>query len=275
MIGWVFDVAAAHRVLTAGEIIDHRSGVANVPGFAAATNLTALTGRYRVIRSPFDLGNGYFGVELGALGPNDQVSSIFLINRLFRLPVLLQQPAGVATDIATNGAMLFGWQTNAVRDANAAATTALGDAEKLAVPLLTAGQSQAGGVAQLQAAYMAATYPTRRVATGFITLNAAYVVSSVRRLGVALDRIEGINFSNDLDPGFGPHGLLPNKVGLQVYVHPNGSGSRVAGSETIYAAWLRPDQHLLSSFNKVSLSRILANLLSSDSGCAAATRVKT
>jgi len=263
LIGWVFDAAAAHHALASGDIIDRHSTLSKVPGFAGATDLSRLMGRYRVVRAPFDEGNGYFGVELGALEPDGHVSGLFLVNRLFRLPLLLQQPAGVATDIVTNGAMLAGWKTQAITDANHAAAIALTDAERLNVPLLTTGQSQAGGTAQLQAAYLANTKPGRLVSTGFVTLNAAYVVSSVRRLGIAPSAVGGINFTNDLDPGFGPHGLLPNKIGLQVYIHPDGTGTKAAGDQTFFAALRHPGQHLLSSFNAISLTNALASALKS------------
>jgi hypothetical protein len=261
LTGWVFDAAATHHALAAGEIVDHRSGFASVPGFAGATDLRELQGRYRVMRAPFDLGHGYYGIEFESLEADGQISSLMLVNRLFRLPVLLHQPAGVATDIATNGVLYFGWHSRAITDANAAAAAAFADARKQGVPLLTVGQSQAGGVAQLQAAYLAAAYPKRTVTTGFITMNAAYVVSSVTRLGLSPDEVDGINFVKDLDPGFGPHGLLPNRIGLQVYIHPDGTGSGQPGRQSALAAWSHAGQHLLSTFNGVSLSVALANVL--------------
>ena len=261
LTGWVFDAAAAHHVPQAGAIVDRHASLGQVPGFAGATGLANLRGRYRVMRAPFDLGHGYYGIEFGALENDNRVSSLYLINRLFRLPILLHQPAGVATDIATNGAMLFGWHDRAVTDANQAAVTALNDATERHVPLLTVGQSQAGGVAQLQAAYLAATSPHRPVRTGFVTMNAAYVVSSVRKLGLSADAVDGVNFVKDLDPGFGPHGLLPNRIGLQVYVHPDGTGSAQPGRQSSFAAWRHADQHLLSTFNGISLARALSDTL--------------
>jgi hypothetical protein len=261
LTGWVFDTAAAHHLPKAGETVDRRSTLTNVPGFAGATDLTDLRGRYRVLRPPFDLGHGYYGIEFGALDHNNRISSILLVNRLFRLPVVLQQPAGVATDIATNGAMLFGWRSQAVRDANNAAAAASGDAAKFSVPLLTVGQSQAGGVAQLQIAYLAAVNPKSPVLTGFVTMNAAYVVSSVRRLGLDPETVNGINFVKDLDPGFGPHGLLPNRMGLQVYIHPDGTGSAQPGKVSAFAALGHAGQHMLSTFNQISLTHALANAL--------------
>ncbi|HKU54013.1 MAG TPA: hypothetical protein VJP60_01510 [Rhizomicrobium sp.] len=261
LTGWVFDAAAAHHVSKAGDIVDRRSGLKDVPGFAGATDLGGLRGRYRVMRAPFDLGHGYYGIEFGALTSGNRISNILLVNRLFRLPIVLHQPVGVATDVATNGAMLFGWQSKSVKDANSAAATASGDAVALGVPLLTVGQSQAGGVAQLQIAYLTAKVPHRPLLTGFVTLNAAPVDSSVRRLGLSPDTIDGINFVKDLDPGFGPHGLLPNRIGLQVYIHPDGTGSDQPGHQSAFAAWGHAGEHLLSTFNRVSLGRALASAL--------------
>ena len=272
LIGWVFDNAAAHRAPQPGDVIDHNSKMARVPGFAGATKLAALAGRYRVMRAPFDLGHGYFGIEIGALAPDGKVSSLFLVNRLFRLPVIAHQPAGVATDILTNGAMFTGITTRALTDAEDAAGMALGDAERLHVPLLTGGQSQAGGEAQLQAAWMQARRPERSVATGFISLNAAPPVAAIRRLGLMPEKVEGINFMKDLDPAFGPHGLLSNHIGLAVYIHPDGTAGAAPGRQSTFAALRHPSQHLLASFNDVSLAQALASVLSASLGrCPAPT----
>jgi hypothetical protein len=268
LIGWVFDVAATGRIPMRGTIVDRRSTLETVPGFAAPTSLAALTGRYRVDRA-FDAGDGYFGLELAALGRGDRVVALLLVNRLFRLPILLQDPGGVASDVATNAAMLGGWRNAALDDAVAAAETALGDAEAAGVPLLTAGQSQAGGEAQLQAAALAASHPYRRVPTGFVTLNAAHIDASIRRLGLDPAEIQGINFVKDLDPGFGPHGLLPNDVGLQVHIHPDGTGSAEPGGQSVVEALLHPAQHLLGEFDTVSLGAALAaTLRAMPDGCA-------
>jgi hypothetical protein len=131
--------------------------------------------------------------------------------------------------------------------------------------VLTVGQSQAGGVAQLQVAYLTAKVARRPPVTGFVTMNAAHVVSSVRRLGLSPDAVNGINFVKDLDPGFGPHGVLPNRVGLQVYLHPDGTGSNRPGHQSAFAAWGHAKEHLLSTFNRVSLARALANVLHQNS----------
>jgi hypothetical protein len=185
LTGWVFDAAAAHHGSKAGDIVDRHSSLRDVPGFAGATDLKPLRGRYRVMRAPFDSGHGYYGIELGAVESDGRISSVLLVNRLFRLPIVLKQPAGVATDVATNGAMFFGRQSQAIKDATGAAATASADAAKLAIPLLTVGQSQAGGVAQLQVAYLTATTNRRPPIIGFMTMNVAYVVSSIWRLGLS------------------------------------------------------------------------------------------
>src|SRR5277367_4695924 len=65
LLGWVFDVDAAHKGLVPGEIIDSHSGFMSVPGFGGSTDLSGVAGRYRVMRAPFNSGNGYYGVELG------------------------------------------------------------------------------------------------------------------------------------------------------------------------------------------------------------------
>ena len=250
--------------------MDRNSSLKSVPGFAGATDLRGLSGRYRVMRAPFDLGHGYYGIEFGALTPGNGISSILLVNRLFRLPIVLHQPIGVATDVATNGAMLFGWQSRSIKDANSAALTASGDATQLDAPLLTVGQSQAGGVAQLQVAYLTAKASHRPSVTGFVTMNAAHVDSSIRHLGLVLEAVNGINFVKDLDPGFGPHGLLPNRIGLQVYIHPDDTGSDRPGRQSAFEALEHPGEHLLSTFNRVSLARALANTLHENKSCAPA-----
>ena len=266
LLGWVFDAAAAHRLPNKGDIIDRHSGFAEVPGFAGSTDVRTMAGRYRVMRAPFDARRGYLGMELGALETDGHVATLILANRLFRLPVLLQQPLGVMTDLGTNAAMLGGWRTDAIVDAEGAAAAALADAESLHIPLFTAGQSQAGGEAQLQAAYLITRHP--RVITGFITLNAARVTASVDRLGLTSEQVGGINFVKDLDPGFGPHGLLPNHIGLQVYVHRDGSGGTAPGEQSFLSTWRNAKEHTLSAFDAVSLRIALEQSLASPAQCA-------
>jgi len=261
LIGWVFDTAASGQTPSPGATIDRNSTLADVPGFAGTTDLTTLAGQYRVLHGPFDAGHGYYGIELGRLDAGGRVTGIVLANRLFRLPVVLHEPIGVLTDIVTNGAMVSGLQTLAIRDAEAAADVALAEAERQQVPLIVAGQSQAGGEAQLQAAYLAATHPERTVETGFVTLNAASVIASIRGLHLAPEAVAGVNFVKDLDPGFGPHGLLPNRAGLQVFIHPDGTAGAEAGDQSFFAAARHPAQHLLGSFNDIPLGEALAATL--------------
>jgi hypothetical protein len=92
-------------------------------------------------------------------------------------------------------------------------------------------------------------------------MNAAPVTRSVRRLGLAPDAVPGINFAKDLDPGVGPHGLLPNGIGLQIFIHPDGTGSGEPGDQSIFAALRHPAQHLLAEFDHVSLTKALAATL--------------
>jgi hypothetical protein len=176
------------------------------------------------------------------------------------MPIAHRDPLGLVTDVVTNGAMLAGLRTNAVADAAAAAESAYGDAASLGVPLITGGQSQAGGTAQLQAAQLQKQRPGG-VPIGFVTLNAAHVLVSVRRLGLDGAAVDGINFSKDLDPGVGPKGRFANRVGFQVYIHRDGAGSRRPGETTLLDAVLNPREHFLDSFTAVSLTDALASAL--------------
>ncbi|HXP76783.1 MAG TPA: hypothetical protein VN823_21790 [Stellaceae bacterium] len=260
LIGWTFDAAAAKRSFQGGELIDNGSGVSRVPGFAAPTPMTGLKGRYRVLRPPFERGGGYYGIELAALDDAGATVAVLLTNRLFRMPIALQDPLGLATDIVTNGAMLAGIKTGAVADAATASETAYADARQSDVPLLIGGQSQAGGTAQLQTAYLQSRYGGD-APVGFITMNAAHVLLSVKQLGLGGEQVHGINFSKDLDPGVGPKAPFANRVGFQVYIHPDGSGSRTPGNSTLADAMLHPREHLLDSFTKLSLTAALQSAL--------------
>jgi hypothetical protein len=260
LIGWTFDAAAAGRPLEAGESIDKNSGFTEVPGFADPTPMDGLKGRYRVHRAPFDRGGGYYGIAFAALDDGGATVAVLLMNRLFRMPIALQDPVGLATDVLTNGAMLTGLMTEAVADAEAAAETAYGDAAQAGVPLITGGQSQAGGTAQLQAALLQARH-VKSVPVGFVSMNAAHVLASIARLGLKGSDVDGINFSKDLDPGVGPKAPFANRVGFQVYIHPDGSGGRMPGDATLIEAMLHPRQHFLDSFTDVSLTAALTAAL--------------
>jgi hypothetical protein len=269
LLGFVFDAASAHLALPVGSIIDHTSGLRQVPGFVGPTDLRRLAGRYRVMQA-FDQGHGYFGLLLGSLDESDDVTALILANRLFRLPTVTHDPVGVLTDVLTNAAMWAGRWTRSVIDANQSAAAAAVAAMKLDVPLFLVGQSQAGGVAQLQAAFIATTYPERPILTGFIAFNPASVARSLRRLGQVSEAIGGISFLKDLDPGFGPHGLLPNHAGLAVYVHPDNTGGGTPGAQSFVTALMNARQHTLESFNEVSLPHALdATLASQADDCPA------
>jgi hypothetical protein len=256
LIGWTFDVAVSARPPLPGALVDAGATVRDVPGFAGATDLRALRHRYRVLSPPLDAGNGYYGIALGALGPDGAVAAVILTNRLFRLPVIHREPIGLLSDVVTNGAMLFGVDVPALRDARIAARAAYAAARNRGVPLIIAGQSQAGGEAQYQVAFLQAAFGDEAARTaGFLTFNAAYALPAVEGLGIDGRRVAGINFSKDLDPGVGPHSLLSNRVGRQIYVHPDGSAGAVPGRSSLIAALVHPRQHFLDSFNSVSLAR--------------------
>jgi hypothetical protein len=221
--------------------------------------MSALKGRYRIERA-FDNRRGYYGIEFTALDQGAAPVAVLLLNRLFRMPIAHRDPLGLLTDVLTVGAMLTGFETPAIADANAAAETAFNNAKALGVPLIAAGQSQAGGTAQLQVAYLQRERPDFQV--GFITFNAAHVLLSVRRLGFAGAQVVGINFSKDLDPGVGPKAPLANRVGFQVYIHRDGSGGKRPGDTTLLDALLHPREHFLDSFNDVSVTAALAAALS-------------
>ncbi len=74
-------------------------------------------------------------------------------------------------------------------------------------------------------------------------------------------------FSKDRDPGVGPKALFANRIGLQVYIHPDGSGGLSPGDGTLLDALLHPKEHFLMSFNDVSLSAALRPLLATQAAC--------
>jgi hypothetical protein len=258
LIGWAFDAAVSGTALRSGDIVDAGSTFESVLGFAGPTSLSALRRRYRVIRAPFDRGQGYYGVALGALDDTGAVRAIILLNRLFRLPVICREPIGLATDVMTNGAMLLGFKTSAIMDAEIAAQETLAEAVVRGVPLITAGQSQAGGIAQVQIAYLQQRRRAAAVPFGFLTMNATYALPLIRRMGLSGGDVAGINFSKDLDPGVGPKAPFANRVGLQIYIHRDGTSGRVPGDVSYWLALLQPHEHFLESFDGVSLAAALA-----------------
>ena len=269
LVGWTFDAFAAGRALQGGELVDRTGGLAEVPGFAAPTPMDGLAGRYRLVRPPFDRGRGYYGLLFEVLDAQDRPVALVLTNRLFRMPVALQQPAGLATDILTNAALAFDVETDGVTDALAAAEAGYGEAARRGVPLIIGGQSQAGATAQLQAASLQKRHGQNPVPAGFLTLNAAEALWSVRGLGLDADLVEGVNFSKDYDPGVGPHALFANAVGKQIYIHPDGTGGTAPENYTILAALLHPREHFLESFNTVSLAAALEPVLAAAPSCPA------
>jgi hypothetical protein len=267
LIGWTFDAYAAGYRDESGSIIDRDKGFTEVPGFAAPTSMKALTGRYRLMRPPFDRGRGYYGLLFSALDAEDRPVALILTNRLFRMPVLLQHPDGFATDIVTNAALAFDFETNGVLDASAAADASYEAAAQLGVPLVLAGQSQAGATAQFQAARLQKSHADWPVPAGFLTLNAAEALLSVRGLDIDPGTVDGVNFSKDYDPAFGPHAPLANAIGRQIYIHPDGTGGSTPGDYTFLDAMLHPTEHLLETFDDVSLTDALHPVLAKMPAC--------
>lgn len=256
LIGWVAEAASMPDAPSVGQVVDATSTFAKVPGFTSPTDLKGLAATYRLAMPPL-IGPGYFGLTLALTGKDGQAVALLLINRLFRLPIILHEPLGVLTDIVTVGALLIGTPSPAVRAATMAAKAAYRLAREFGVPLIATGQSLAGGLAQYQVATLVdAGLPM----AGFITFNAAHVAASIERLGLEPEHIPGINFSKDLDPGVGPRSLLPNRVGIQVYVRLDGTASLCPGPYSLLSALLHPWEHLLRSFNQVRLGGALNEL---------------
>jgi hypothetical protein len=260
LTGWVADAAALAIPYQAGELVDRSSGFHDVPGAAAPTQVDGLAGRYRLLANPYER-HDYFGMLFGLLGPDDTVVAAVLVNRLFRLPVIVQEPLGLATDIYTNAGLLIGFRTAALDAALAFADFAAEQAVKLAVPLIATGQSQAGGTAQLQIAHLMATTPQWRGegAAGFVTFNGTCTRASVRRLGVDPARLPGVNFAKDLDPMVGPHTLLANRIGLQIYIHADGTAGLKPQSSYLRAVF-HPHEHFLDSFSGLPLGKMLKDV---------------
>jgi hypothetical protein len=258
LLGWVADAAAIDIPLQKGEIVDRRSGFSTVPGFAAPTPLGDLAGRYRLLRPPYKA-HDYYGMIFGLLDEDDTVRAVIVANRLFRLPVILQEPLGLGADLWANAGLLLGFQTAALGAALTHADLAWEEATRLKAPLIALGQSQAGGTAQLQIAHLRASGATAG-RFGFITFNANCSPAAIRRLKQEPAQVPGVNFAKDLDPGLGPHSLLANNVGLQVYIHADGSGGLTPQS-SYWRAFFHPRQHFLDSFNDVSLATALRTAL--------------
>lgn len=258
LIGWATDAAAVALPLRSGDVIDRHSGLSRVPGFAAPTPVDGLSGRYRLLMPPYDA-HDYYGLTLGLLDESDSVKAVIVANRLFRLPLILQEPLGLGSDLWVNAGLILGFGTAGLDAALAHADRAWDLAARCGAPLIATGQSQAGGTAQLQAARLAgAKRPQGRF--GFVTFNANCSPASVRRLGVEPAGVPGLNFAKDLDPGVGPHALLANEVGLQVYIHADGTAGLTPRSSYLRALF-HPREHFLDSFNGISLAAALKTVI--------------
>jgi hypothetical protein len=257
LIGWVTDAAALDVRVKSGEIIDRRCTFAAVPGAAEPTPLDALAGRYRLVR-PALKAHDYYGMLFGLLDGVERVTAVILVNRLFRLPVILEEPLGVGSDVWANAGLLLGFRTAALDAALAFADMAEEQASRLGVPLIATGQSQAGGTAQLQIAHLAAA-GAGEGRIGFVTCNATCSASSIRRFGLDPARLPGVNFAKDLDPLVGPHTWLANRIGLQVYIHADGSAGLTPQSSYVRAV-IHPREHFLDSFAAVSLEAALRSV---------------
>jgi hypothetical protein len=257
LIGWVSEAAALERRLDVGETVNRSSAFRSVPGFGGPTDLTALKAAYRITTPPLT-SPGYCGLVLTMMEEEQEVA-VLLINRLFRLPTILREPVGVMTDVITTGALLFGIGTEAIGAAIKAVSAAYERARGSGIPLITCGQSMAGGLAQFQIAALQSSFANEQGLAGFLTFNAAHAAISIERLSLEPEMIPGINFSKDRDPGVGPHSLLPNRAGLQIYIHADGTGSFTPRG-TRLSAFLHPWEHFLRSFDRVCLSEVLAEL---------------
>lgn len=258
LVGWTTDAAAVIKTspLHEGDIVDRNSGFKTVPGFTGPTDVRGLAGRYRVLAAPF-AAHYYYGLILGLLDPSDKVAAVVVVNRLLRLPVLLQEPGGVGSDLWTDVGLMTGFRPASLKAALAFAGQAKAEADRLGVPLIATGQSQAGGTAQLQVAHLRAA--DAKAPIGFVTFNAACSRASIRHVGADPARLPGVNFAKDLDPLVGPHSNVSNEIGLQVYIHADGTAGLKPRS-SYFAAALHPREHFLDSFNGLSLGKLLADL---------------
>src|SRR5262249_14759105 len=155
------------------------------------------------------------GLAVEMLDGKSEVAAVILVNRMFRLSLILREPVGFATDILTNAALISGVATRALDGAVAAARVAFALARSRGLPLITAGQSQAGGVAQLQIAALLDDGGPRSSNAGFLTISSAYAAASIERFRQRPRDLPGVNFASDHDLGVGPRGLLPNAAGVQ------------------------------------------------------------
>jgi hypothetical protein len=258
LIGWTSEAAAMKKRFAVGQTVNRSSAFRSVPGFGGPTDLTELQAAYRATMPPLT-GPGYYGLVLTMMDAEERELAVLLINRLFRLPLILREPVGVMTDVYTTGALLFGVRTGAIEAAMKAVYSAHERAQASGIPLITCGQSMAGGLAQFQIAALRSSGAASEGHAGFLTFNAAHAAISIERLGRKPGSIPGVNFSKDRDPGVGPHSLLPNRTGLQIYIHADGTGSFTPRG-SLFSALLHPRQHSLRSFDRVCLGKIAARL---------------
>ena len=258
LLGWTADAAAVAEKSPRrqGDIVDRGGTFKTVPGFAPPTDITSLAGRYRLLAPPFAAHN-YYGLMFGLLDDEDKVGVVLIASRLCRLPVVLHEPIGLGSDAWTDVGLMTGFRPASLDAALTFAERARVEADRLGVPLVATGQSQAGGTAQLQIAYLAAA--DNKATVGFVTFNAACARASIRHVGGDPARVPGVNFAKDLDPLVGPHSNVSNEIGLQVYIHTDGTaGLKPRGS--YFQAALHPREHFLDSFNGLSLGKLLADL---------------
>ena len=258
LLGWATDTAAVADIspLHAGDIVDRRSGFEAVPGFAPPTDITGLTGRYRLLAPPFST-HYYYGLTFGLLDQADEVGAVLIASRLCRLPMILREPGGLGSDAWTDVGLMTGFRPASLKAALTLADRAGAEAKRLSVPLIATGQSQAGGTAQLQVAHLMAA--DGNACAGFVTFNAACSRASIRHVGLDPAQVPGVNFAKDLDPIVGPHSSVSNEIGLQIYIHADGTaGLRSRGS--YFQAAIHPHEHFLDSFNGLSLGKLLAEI---------------
>jgi hypothetical protein len=258
LLGWTADAAAVadEQPLKAGDIVDRTSGFKSVPGFAPPTDIAGVAGRYRLLAPPFRA-HYYYGLMFGLLDSAGQVKAVLIASRLCRLPVILHEPGGLGSDAWTDVGLMIGFQPASLKAALTLADLAWAEAERLGVPLIATGQSQAGGTAQLQVAHLVAA--DSKAYAGFITFNAACSRASIRHVGLDPARVPGVNFAKDLDPIVGPHSGVANEIGLQIYIHADGTADLKPRGSYVQAA-LHPREHFLDSFNGLSLGEILAEV---------------
>lgn len=258
LLGWTTDAAAVtdKSPLHAGDIVDRRSGFKAVPGFAPPTDIAGLTGRYRLLAPPFGV-HYYYGLMFGLLDQAGEVGAVLVASRLCRLPMVLHEPGGLGSDAWTDVGLMTGFRPASLEAALTLADKAWAEAMRLGVPLIATGQSQAGGTAQLQVAHLVAV--DSKACVGFITFNAACSRASIRHVGLDPARVPGVNFAKDLDPIVGPHSGVANEIGLQIYIHADGTAGLKPRGSYLQAA-IHPHEHFLDSFNGLSLGKLLADV---------------